>query len=364
MKIGIDISQIVYKGTGVARFTDGLVNSILDNDEKNDWVFLFSSLRRKLDKKIEEKINRKKFKLIKIKLPPIVLSFLWNKLHCYPLEKIVGNLDWFISSDWTEPPTNKIKKATIVHDLVFMRYPETVTKKIFRNQEQRLNWVKKESQIIFVDSLQTKKDLNTFLKINDARVILNYPGVSIKKPSQQVIKNTIIKHHLSKPFILSVGKIEPRKNFPRLVEAFKKIDQPDLKLLIVGPEGWEKLNVKNKNIQIINQINDEELFSFYNRCLFFICPSIWEGFGYPVVEAMKSGAPVIASNVSSLKEVAGEAALLINPLSVENISQTMLKMINDKQLRKNLSDKGLIRAEKFSWKTYYNKLISNLKFKI
>jgi len=361
MKIGIDISQIVYKGTGVARFTEGLLNAILDNDKKNGWVFLFSSLRQKLDRKIEEKIVKKGFKLIKIRLPPTILSFLWNKLHCYPLEKIVGDLDWFITSDWTEAPTSKIKKATIVHDLVFMRHPETVTNKIFTNQEQRLNWVKKESQIIFVDSLQTKNDLNAFLKINEKRVILNYPGVDIKKPSQQAIKKTVLKYHLTKPFVLTVGKIEPRKNFSRLVEAFKKIKQPDLKLLIVGPEGWEKLKTQDKNIQIINQISDEELFSLYNRCLFFICPSIWEGFGYPVIEAMKSGAPVITSNISSLKEIAQDTALLVNPLSVEEISQAMIKMINNKQLRKDLSEKGLKRAEQFSWKTYYNNLINTLK---
>ncbi len=360
MKIGIDISQIVYKGTGVARFTEGLVNSILDNDKNNEWIFLFSSLRQDLNKEIEKRIIKSKHKLIKIKLPPTVLSFLWNELHCYPLEKIVGNPDWFISSDWTEPPTKKIRKATIIHDLVFMRHPETVTNKISTNQKQRLSWVNKESQIIFVDSLQTKEDLNAFLKIDGKRVVLNYPGVDIKKPDQGVIKKTTLKYHLNKPFILTVGKIEPRKNFPRLIEAFNEIHQSNLKLLIVGPEGWETLKTQNKNIQIINQISDEELFSLYNRCLFFICPSIWEGFGYPVVEAMRSGAPVITSNISSLKEIALGAALLVNPLSTEEISQAMIKMISDKQLRKDLSDKGLKRAEQFSWKKYYNNLINSL----
>ena len=151
MKLGIDISQIVYEGTGVARFTSGLVKAILDYDCANNWTFFFSSLRRNLDQDIENKILIKGHKLIKWNLPPTVLSFFWNDLHDFS-KLLTSNFkhlttqDWFISSDWTEPPLN-VKKATVVHDLVYLRYPETVDDKIIALQKRLLILLYKQIQL-------------------------------------------------------------------------------------------------------------------------------------------------------------------------------------------------------------------------
>ena len=125
MKIGLDISQMVYEGTGVSRFVHGLIQGILTHDNQNEWFFFFSSLRQRIDPKIKQLIGQKHHRLFEYKLPPTTLSFVWNTMHRMKVEKLVGNLDWFISSDWTEPPSN-MKKATIIHDLVYLRYPETV----------------------------------------------------------------------------------------------------------------------------------------------------------------------------------------------------------------------------------------------
>src|SRR3990167_4026697 len=163
MKLGIDISQIVYEGSGVARFTNGLLNTILDLDRKNCWFFFFSSLRRNLDQNLEKKIIARGHKLIKWKFPPTALSFLFNDLHNFSKLftfnfSLLTSLDWFITSDWTEPPL-PVNKATVVHDLVYLRYPKLVNKNILLTQSKRLNWVKKESKIIFADSNATKQDL-------------------------------------------------------------------------------------------------------------------------------------------------------------------------------------------------------------
>ena len=146
MKIGIDISQVVYQGTGVGRFTQNLVESVLSYDQKNQYIFFFSSLRQKLDNRLEQKIKASNHKLIKWRFPPSLLSLLWNDLHQF--SSLTTNyllptttLDYFISSDWTEPPLN-CPKATIVHDLIYRRYPETLDKKIVFTQEKRMNWVK------------------------------------------------------------------------------------------------------------------------------------------------------------------------------------------------------------------------------
>ena len=324
MKIGIDISQIVHKGTGVARFTNGLTNAILDFDKKNEWVFFFSSLRRNLEPHLEKKIISKGHRLIKWKLPPTLLSFLFNDLHFF-FKYLISNitylrsLDWFITSDWTEPALT-FKKATIVHDLVYLRYPETVDQKILSTQKKRLDWVKKESNLIFADSQATKNDLTNFLKIDTKKISVIYPGVEVEKPTKEQINSTLKKYKLKKPFILTVGKLEPRKNLKRLIEAFSLLGDKKSELVVVGPKGWQNEDVQSinrlynssldSNLKFLGMVNDEELYSLYLSCIFFAYPSIWEGFGYPPIEAMKLGTPVATSNSSSLKEIAENSALL------------------------------------------------------
>lgn len=367
MKIGIDISQIIYEGTGVSRFTKGLVNSILNYDATNEWIFFFSSLRRKLNTKLENKILHKGHKLIKWKLPPALLSFFWNDLHAFSKSYMLHvasfkNLDWFITSDWVEPPL-PVKKATIVHDLVYLRYPETVDSKILATQKKRLSWVKKESKIIFADSQTTKDDLEDLLKIDSEKIYVNYPGVEVKKPTKEQINLALKKYNLKKPFILTVGKLEPRKNIRRLIESFIKLDKKNLDLVIAGSEGWGKntsikhlIKVKEKSIRFLGYVDDLTLYSLYSSCLFFIYPSIWEGFGYPVVEAMKFGSPVATSNTSSLNEIAKGAALLFDPFNISEIYQCINTLIHNEGLRIELGKKGQERSKMFTWKNYYNKL--------
>ncbi len=372
MKIGIDISQIVYKGTGVARFTEGLVNTILKYNQKNSWTFLFYSFRQNLDQELEKKIIKKDCKLIKWKLPSTFVSFASNNLHSltklltFKFE-LLTSLDWFITSDWTEIPLTKVNKATIVHDLVFKRYPETVNQKILKTQELRLNHVKKESKVIFVDSQVTKKDLNDFYKIDSKNIVVNYPGVEVNKPSKDEIEKTLTKYKISKPFILTVGKIEPRKNLGNLIEAFKKIDNSDLNLVIVGPKGWDLKNIKHplqgkqiSNIKYLGFVMDQELYSLYSTCQAFVFPSLWEGFGYPLVEAMNLNTPVVCSKIPPFEEIAQKAACYFDPLNIDEILQTINKVLADDQLKKKLVESGKIRAVNFNWQKYYQKLINTL----
>ncbi len=351
MKIGLDISQSVYKGTGVGRFTNGLVQAICNYEQKNDWVFLFSSFRQNLDPALEKIINTRKWPIIKIKIPPKGLSALWNDLHILNIETLVGKLDWFISSDWTEPPS-KCKRATVIHDLVYLRYPQTVDPLILKTQTKRLKWVAKESALIFADSQATKDDLIKLLKISEQKIIVNYPGLEITKPAKKITAK--------KPFILTVGKIEPRKNLGSLIEAFNKIGSPDVELLIVGPGGWDKSVKPRNNIKFTGYVSDQELANLYTSCLFFVYPSIWEGFGYPVLEAMSHGAPVATSDNSSLKEISKDSALLFDPLKVDSIANALQQLLNDQKLRQSLAQKGKLRAKDFTWKTYYAKMINSL----
>jgi len=364
MKIGIDISQIVFEGTGVGRFTHDLTETILSNTDKNEWTFFFSSLRQSINPHIKSAIKNKGHRLCEYKIPPTALSFLWNTLHRLKIEKLVGNLDWFITSDWTEGPSN-MKKATILHDLVYLRYPETVHKAILKTQKLRMKWVQKESKLIFADSISTKDDAISLLRINKDKIVVNYPGVSIKKPNVEDVKETLTKFNLKNPFILAVGKIEPRKNIKKLINAFAMLNQKNIDLVIVGPQGWDNQTSKKQsqtnNIKFLSFVSNNELSSLYSSCRLFVYPSLYEGFGYPVVEAMSLGAPVATSNTSSMKEIAEGRAELFDPTNVNSISRCISRMINDDALKNKCIKAGIIRSRDFNWKSYYDNIVSCLK---
>ncbi len=384
MTIGIDISQIAYEGTGVARYTKMLVESVLKNDDKNDYVFFFSSLRRNLPADIEKNI-RGKHRLIKTKLPPSALNVLWNKLHIFPVNRLIGQCDVFISSDWTQPPVSKhTKSATVVHDLVYLRYPETLPKQIIDVQTRRMLWVKKEVDVIIADSKSTKQDLIELIEIPEKKIHVVYPAVEVKEPTENDIKHINTKYSiLSTKYILSVGKLEPRKNIPRLISAFQKANLKDIQLLIVGPEGWQvqdspgvtDLSVEasakaelaprgwrdQTNVRFLGFVPDSDLYALYSQSLFFIYPSLYEGFGYPVVEAMSLGCPVATSNTSSLKEIAEGCGLLFDPNSEEELTNVIKKLYGDENLRDELRRKGRKKTTYFSFRTFAEQFISALK---
>lgn len=361
MKIGIDVSQIVYEGTGVARFLNGFIDAIFKYDTKNNWIFFFSSTRRKIPIELKAKIEQSHHSIKQFRLSPTMLSFLWNRLHVVNIEHFIGEVDWFITSDWAEPPVKNTKKATIVHDLVYKRYPETVDKKILNTQKIRLPRIVKESNIVITDSKSTKKDLMEYFHLPEKKIEVIYPGVDSPKIPIMHIQKTLAKYKLNHPFILTVGKIEPRKNLKRLVEAFEAANPHNLELVIVGTSGWEKLNLKkNHNIRYLGYVEDEELFSLYRSCYFFIFPSLWEGFGYPVIEAMTQNAPVASSNTSSLGEVGKGAALFFDPSSIESIKEAINEMVSNDKLRHDLRAKGKEISGEFTWKNYYEKFMKTL----
>jgi len=186
MKIGIDISQTAYEKTGTGNFVKNLVEALLKVDKKNEYVLFFSSLRGKMPQiQINSKTTVKKFKI-----PPSALSFLWNKLHIFPIENFIGDVDVFITSDWTEPPAKKAKKATIIYDLIVYKYPQETHNKtefnpfkliispnIVASQKKKLRWVKKESSIVFCISESSKNDAAEVLRIPKEKLKVIYPAI-------------------------------------------------------------------------------------------------------------------------------------------------------------------------------------------
>lgn len=180
MKIGIDISQMAYAGTGVANYLKRLVEGLVAVDEENEYVLFYSSMRNKRPhpdpllkgEGVDGRVSIKQFKM-----PPAVLDILWNRLHVLPIESLIGDVDVFITSDWTEPPTRRAKKATILYDLIVYKYPDETDKKIVETQKRKLKWVKKESDVVLCISESTKKDAMGILGIEESRLKVIGAGV-------------------------------------------------------------------------------------------------------------------------------------------------------------------------------------------
>jgi glycosyltransferase involved in cell wall biosynthesis len=173
MKIGIDISQTAYENTGVASYLGNLIKNLVKIDTKNEYILFYSSLRRNFHPATGgPNVSIKKFKI-----PPSLLDLLWNKLHVFPIEWFIGDVDVFISSDWTEPPALKAKKVTILYDLIVYKYPKETDSKIIATQKRKLKWVKKECDIVFCISESTKRDAIELLGIEEKRLKVIYPGI-------------------------------------------------------------------------------------------------------------------------------------------------------------------------------------------
>jgi len=179
MRIGIDISQIVYEGTGVATYVRKMVDALLAQDSRNAYVLFGSSLRKR-SKLTEFAISiRKKYPNVIVKIfpfPSTLLDILWNKLHIVPIEWFIGDVDVFWSSDWTQPPLARARGVTTIHDVSFLRYPEKFAQTIVDVQKRRLAWVKRESKAILCDSEATKTDAIRLLGLENMKLQVVYPG--------------------------------------------------------------------------------------------------------------------------------------------------------------------------------------------
>lgn len=188
MKIGIDVSQIAYERTGVGEYLTNLVQNLIKIDKNNEYVLFYSSLRRnfpsfakatkgkQVSQPTVDQPQAENLKIKRFRFPPLILDFLWNRLHILPIEWLIGDVDIFITSDWTEPPS-KAKKATILYDLIVYKNPKETARKIVETQKRKLKWVKKESDIIFCISEATKKDAMEILGIEERRLRVIKPGI-------------------------------------------------------------------------------------------------------------------------------------------------------------------------------------------
>lgn len=283
---------------------------------------------------------------------------LWTLLQLS--KKLINSnekLDIFFSPTHYSPVVTKAPSIISILDVSYLKFPHLFKKKDLLMLKYWGRFSISKARKIITISESSKNDIINLYKVSPQKIAVIYPGIEAEKTKTMIASNLSEKFGISKEFILYVGTLQPRKNVKRLIEAFSKIENKEVELVLIGKKGWmyediisapEKYDVKDR-VKFFHDVSDEDLPSFYSNCKFFVLASLYEGFGLPVLEAMKYDAPVITSNVSSLPEAGGDAALYVDPENVDDIVLKMNKLDKDENLRDSLRKKGKDQVKKFSW---------------
>lgn len=348
MRIGIDISQVIYE-TGVSVYTSNLIENLLKIDRTNEYILFGGSLRRLSDLRKFTETLRGNFSTKFLPFPPVLADIVWNRLNIYPIEKIIGKVDVFHSSDWAQPSSSAFNVTTI-HDLAPILYPSLFPKDTIRDIVQthrvRLTRIKQEVDRIIAPSQTTMNDLVALgFDKNRIRVISEAPSKIFKPATENEIQAIKSKYKISGNYVLAVG-MNPRKNTESIIKAFDLARSGmDLKLIFVGLPKYVKVE-ENRNIRIAGHVPFADLPAFYSGAQALIYPSLYEGYGLPILEAFACKCPVVTSNISSMPEVAGKAAVLVDPYDVNSIADGIVTALKGP---KGLIEKGLERVKHFSW---------------
>jgi glycosyltransferase involved in cell wall biosynthesis len=377
VKIGIDISRYIDKSGGVGIYAANLLRFLLKIDIENKYLgysFFYDCFPKGWNKReyagIFEDYYRNpniytNFRLNNINLSTSEIRKKWAKSSIEGKEKLLGDVDIIHSTAYIVPELLKAKLVVTIHDLSFLLFPDMHTEENIRLLMQNLIYINSRPDKIICDSEQTKKDLIRFFHVPEEKIRVVYLGVDhiFSDIIPEDKKDIIMARHdlIGINYILTVASIEPRKNFERIISVFGEIiknkNHDDLVLVCAGGAGWKNERIHNLikekglegKVRFLGYVEESDLPSIYNGARFFMYPSLYEGFGLPVLEAMSSKVPVLTSNVSSLPEVAGNAALMVDPYSEKEIYEASIRLLEDEVLRKELKLYGAARSNLFTW---------------
>lgn len=365
MQIGIEAKVLTSRTSGIGRYAINLVRSLLlalPAEDHSLEIVLFTgpqTSRSVLDTLAGT--YREHFCAVQ--------SSLVRSLICLPCGIVQHNINVFHGLDHVGLPLF-FKRGTYVitvHDVIPLLFPQLFTLKHRLVVRAGLSRVAKQADMVIVPSYAVQQDVQQYLRIPEDRVVVIPEGCEPRfRPLAHAdhLHRVRRKYGLPARYILCLGTLEPRKNITTLLYAFAQLrhtlhGEPTPHLVVAGARGWREQTifqtVKSLNLEPVvcfpGFVDDEDLPALYGGALLFVFPSLHEGFGLPVLEAMSCGIPVVASNTSAIPEVAGDAALLVDPYDVEGIATAMATVVHNASLRDSLRQKGLAQAQRFSWET-------------
>lgn len=371
MKIGFDISQTGGKKAGCGFFALGLIRQLVDIDKKNKYILYptFGSHYWSQDLNDLFQVDLPNFRYgLKHKNIDQANHF-WHE-EPKKIELALGQPDILHSNNFFCPPRlPNTKLIYTLYDLSFLEYPDATLE---QNRIICFDGIFKASlnadYIIAISNYSKNHFLKTFPHYPKDRIKVIYPGSRYTTIKDLIAKPTHVTNLVPQQFWLNVGTIEPRKNIKRLLCAYAELIKRQAKvypLVLAGGPGWLEDDLEKfindlglkQHVHMLGYVNDDDLQWLYQNCFCLIYPSLFEGFGLPILEALNMGTPVITSKTSSMPEVAGSAAILINPLDEKDILDAMIEMSTNKDLQEQLKSLSIKQAEKFSWEQSANELI-------
>jgi len=366
MKVGIDVRLLSRPLTGIGRYTLEMVKALscLDGIE----LYLYSPapiLQEHLP--FLDKVT----KITCIDWQSGLLRQLWSEtLLPYWVSRDEIDVFWGTGHRLPSCLPQGVARVVTIHDLVWKYAPDTM--RILSRTLERWQMPKaiRNADYVIADSLATANSIEETFNINPDKLSVIYLGVMAPKFKSK--RSLRIELGVDKPYFLFVGTLEPRKNLKRLLEAYADLPESvksQAGLVIVGGKGWggidlpqliDQLNLVDR-VKLLGYVDDETLNELYANALFLAMPSIYEGFGLPLLEAMVHGTPVLTSQSSSMPEVTGNAGLLIDPTDVSSIRHGLTKMIVDNDFRNQLADNTNLNASRFSWNDAANQIYDIFK---
>jgi glycosyltransferase involved in cell wall biosynthesis len=339
VRIAYDVSPLSHPRTGVGNYVLGALRGLVEAGATDVVAFAPASAGgRRL---IEEALDGLDVERALSTLPLAhAVRTAWSRLRRPPLERFLGGFDVLHYGDWMRPPQRTGLRSTMVHDLVPLRFPEWTHRKTVRMHGAKLDRLD-GCDVVMTNSDFTARDVEELLGVPRGRLHTAYPGVDEGfAPDGE-------RAELGRPYVLTVATLEPRKNLGTLIDAYRLLDG-DLALAVVGAEGWgEQPELRVPGVERLGFIAHGSLPHWYRGAAAVVYPSRFEGFGMPVVEAMASGAPVVASSHPSLDEACGDAAVRVDPEQPEAIAAGIERALSE---RDRLVVAGLEHARSFTWR--------------
>ncbi|MEB2287506.1 MAG: glycosyltransferase family 1 protein [Anaerolineae bacterium] len=368
--IGVDYTAAHEQGAGIGRYVRELVRALAALDDATPYrLFVAGAQRRALPPP-----PGANFTWRPTRITPLWFARLWHRLRLpLPVEAFTGRVRLFHATDFTLPPTlSGTRTLLTVHDLSFVRAPETTTPVLKAYLDAVVPRSVRRATHVLADSQATKDDLVELYKTPPDKITVLLGGVNPEfRPITDAHARQVVRARYSlppNPYIFSVGTVQPRKNYARLVQALAALgpQHADVHLVIAGGRGWLDAPIyqtvrdlgMGERVHFTGFVRDEDLPVLYSDAVCLAYPSLYEGIGLPVLEAMACATPVVTSTISSLPEVAGDAALLIDPYDVEALAGALRRLLDDSALRETLVARGVRQAAFFTWERAASQLLA------
>ena len=353
MRIAIDARKL--RDYGIGTYIRNLLRHLARIDKTTEYVLIVQPGDIEVPAELGENFRA---------VPDWSKNYSIREQLTIPLDLRRERVDLFHAPHYVLPPLTPCKSVVTIHDCIHLRFPQYLPHRLGYVYARSSLWVAthRATRVLTV-SETSKRDILRYFRVPESKIDVIYNAIDERlgeAPTEAEMAQVRERYQLNAPFVLYAGNIKPHKNLERLIEAFNTLRRGGLEhvqLLIIGDEISKYATLRravhrhklHKHVRFFGFVPDKTLASLYRLASVFVFPSLYDGFGLPPLEAMAAGTPVITSNVSSLPEVVGDAAILIDPYEPDEIAAAMRRVLTDPAVREDLRARGLIRVKQFSW---------------